>query len=311
MVATEMIRELARFNQRRLERGLEAIEIGIGIATGEVLAGSLGSRRRLEYTVIGDNVNLAARLEGANKHYGTTVLLAASTVEALKSRADPAAARSDPGQGQIAADPRLRVARPLRSRELSDPAGADRRLRGRSRLLPAARLGRCDPAFRRGARNRCRATSPRGSLSTAAAITPKPAAGKLERRLDHGREVAPAPDPVGSAYRHGLRYGSPRSRYWRCRVYRPMPTPRRIRQRWWRPPAWRAGLSSRRRRRRRSSGDLSRRSPRNTRSSIPRRGSSLLPPPPPPPSLSACAMRPPRRTPSPTSPTRPTWRISS
>jgi adenylate cyclase len=86
MVATEMIRELARFNQRRLERGHEAIEIGIGIATGEVLAGSLGSRRRLEYTVIGDNVNLAARLEGANKHFGTTVLLAASTVEALKSR---------------------------------------------------------------------------------------------------------------------------------------------------------------------------------------------------------------------------------
>ncbi len=85
-VATEMIRELGRFNQRRRERDLEPIEIGIGIATGEVLAGSLGSRRRLEYTVIGDNVNLAARLEGANKHYGTTVLVAASTVEALKSR---------------------------------------------------------------------------------------------------------------------------------------------------------------------------------------------------------------------------------
>ena len=85
-VATEMLRELARFNERRSERGLEAIEIRIGIATGEVLAGSLGSRRRLEYTVIGDNVNLAARLEGANKHYGTTVLVAASTVEALRSR---------------------------------------------------------------------------------------------------------------------------------------------------------------------------------------------------------------------------------
>jgi adenylate cyclase len=85
-VATDMIRELARFNEARRERGVEAIEIGVGIATGDVLAGSLGSRRRLEYTVIGDNVNLAARLEGANKHYGTTVLVAASTVETLKSR---------------------------------------------------------------------------------------------------------------------------------------------------------------------------------------------------------------------------------
>jgi adenylate cyclase len=87
VVATEMIRELDRFNQRRLAGALEPIQIGVGIATGEVLAGSLGSRRRLEYTVIGDNVNLAARLEGANKHYGTTVLLSASTVAALKSRA--------------------------------------------------------------------------------------------------------------------------------------------------------------------------------------------------------------------------------
>ena len=85
-VATEMLRELGRFNQRRREHGLVPIEVGVGLATGEVLAGSLGSRRRLEYTVIGDNVNLAARLEGANKHYGTTVLLAASTVDALKSR---------------------------------------------------------------------------------------------------------------------------------------------------------------------------------------------------------------------------------
>jgi adenylate cyclase len=85
-VATEMIIELNRFNERRRAAGQEAIDIGIGIATGEVLAGSLGSRRRLEYTVIGDNVNLAARLESANKHYGTTVLLSASTADALKTR---------------------------------------------------------------------------------------------------------------------------------------------------------------------------------------------------------------------------------
>jgi adenylate cyclase len=85
-VATEMMRELRGFNIRREEAGLEPIEIGVGIATGEVLAGSLGSRRRLEYTVIGDNVNLAARLEAANKYFGTSVLLASSTVEALHTR---------------------------------------------------------------------------------------------------------------------------------------------------------------------------------------------------------------------------------
>jgi adenylate cyclase len=85
--ATEMIRALRRFNECRSENGLEPIDIGIGLATGEVLAGSVGPIKRMEYTVIGDNVNLAARLESANKYYGTSVLVAASTVAALKSPA--------------------------------------------------------------------------------------------------------------------------------------------------------------------------------------------------------------------------------
>jgi adenylate cyclase len=128
MVATEMVRELARFNQRRLECGLEAIEIGIGIATGEVLAGSLGSRRRLEYTVIGDNVNLAARLESANKHFGTTVLLAASTVEALRSR--PILRRLDLIQVKGKSRPTLAYEslEHYDPREDSQPRGADQRV---------------------------------------------------------------------------------------------------------------------------------------------------------------------------------------
>ncbi|HZT51858.1 MAG TPA: GAF domain-containing protein [Stellaceae bacterium] len=84
-VACDMIRALERLNARRAAEGHEPIDIGVGLATGEVLAGSVGSIKRMEYTVIGDTVNLAARLESANKHYGTRVLVSGPTVEALRS----------------------------------------------------------------------------------------------------------------------------------------------------------------------------------------------------------------------------------
>jgi len=83
LTAVEMQRALHELNQRRIERGQETIEIGLGLATGEMLSGSVGSEKRLEYTVIGDSVNLASRLEGANKHYGTGILLAGATAELL------------------------------------------------------------------------------------------------------------------------------------------------------------------------------------------------------------------------------------
>jgi adenylate cyclase len=81
----EMTRALDRFNQQRTSCGLEPIEVGIGISTGEVVAGSVGTTKRMDYTVIGESVNLAARLEGANKHYGTSVLVSDSTISQLKS----------------------------------------------------------------------------------------------------------------------------------------------------------------------------------------------------------------------------------
>jgi adenylate cyclase len=81
----EMIRALDRFNQDRISNGREPIEVGIGISTGEVIAGSIGTAKRMDYTIIGESVNLAARLESANKHYGTSVLVSDSTVSQMKS----------------------------------------------------------------------------------------------------------------------------------------------------------------------------------------------------------------------------------
>ena len=83
-VANQMMVELDSLNKRRESVGGDPINIGIGVSTGEVIVGNIGSPKRMEYTVIGDSVNLAARLEGATKFYGVKILLSGSTVDELK-----------------------------------------------------------------------------------------------------------------------------------------------------------------------------------------------------------------------------------
>ena len=63
LAALDIRREVGALNLRREAKGLEKVEIGIGINAGEVVTGNIGFEERMEYTVIGDNVNIAARLE--------------------------------------------------------------------------------------------------------------------------------------------------------------------------------------------------------------------------------------------------------
>jgi adenylate cyclase len=84
MAAVEMIRWLASYNKYLASMGVSPIEIGVGINTGPVLLGNIGSEKKLDYTVVGDNVNLASRLEGLTKRYRCPILISDTTYEQAK-----------------------------------------------------------------------------------------------------------------------------------------------------------------------------------------------------------------------------------
>ena len=77
--AVEMVKELGALNRKWAGEGRARLDIGIGINSGEMIAGNIGSSSIMSYTVIGDNVNLASRLESLNKDYATRIIVSEAT----------------------------------------------------------------------------------------------------------------------------------------------------------------------------------------------------------------------------------------
>lgn len=84
--AVEMRERLAEFNANRAREGLMEISIGMGIHSDSVVSGNIGSSKRMELTSIGDGVNLASRLEGTSKQYGTDLVISRNTYERYAER---------------------------------------------------------------------------------------------------------------------------------------------------------------------------------------------------------------------------------
>ena len=83
LAALDMIDELGRLNAKWHAEGRPTLDIGIGVNTGPMIAGNIGSEQIMSYTVIGDAVNLGSRLESLNKNYGTRIIISEATKEQL------------------------------------------------------------------------------------------------------------------------------------------------------------------------------------------------------------------------------------
>lgn len=82
--AISMISSMEKWNEQRVAVGKNPVDMGIGLNTGIVVTGNIGSPKRMDYTMIGDGVNLAARLESACKQYSARILISEFTFKKLR-----------------------------------------------------------------------------------------------------------------------------------------------------------------------------------------------------------------------------------
>ncbi len=82
----EMMEVLGQLNEKWISQGKPKLDIGIGLNSGEMVVGNMGSHSRMDYTLMGDNVNLGARLEGTNKVYKTHIIISEFTFEHVKEQ---------------------------------------------------------------------------------------------------------------------------------------------------------------------------------------------------------------------------------
>jgi adenylate cyclase len=84
--AIEMRHRLAAFNAKRHAADLQQLKIGIGINSDSVISGNIGSSKRMEFTAIGDGINLGSRLESVSKQYGCDIIISSNTFALCKGR---------------------------------------------------------------------------------------------------------------------------------------------------------------------------------------------------------------------------------
>ena len=84
LMALEMQERLAELRREWQKQGKPQLRVRIGINTGPMVVGNMGSKVRMDYTIMGDAVNLASRLEGVNKEYGTEIIISQDTYEACR-----------------------------------------------------------------------------------------------------------------------------------------------------------------------------------------------------------------------------------